>query len=194
MRVYTEDEITTDLAEVKSLHDVDGWSKFYKATEHLEPQTYLYDAQRFCHKVYALLDAFESKHRYVVWIDSDVVVKKKFGQTLVKRLLDGKMCAYLGRQGSYTETGFIAFDTHHPDFPEFKKRFRSMYDDRYLFMLEYWIDCSAFDVSRKGLDCNNLTPEGMGMQDVFSISALGDYFDHNKGQGHGKYRRENEQV
>ena len=192
--MYTEDAIITDLAEVKQLNDVPGWFEFYKATEHLEPQNYLFDAQRFCHKVYALLDAFESRHRYVVWIDADVVAKKRFGQTLIKTLLNKEMCAYLGRQNVYSETGFIAFDTHHPDFPEFKRRFREFYDKRYIFQLGYWIDCTAFDEARRGLSSRDLSPEAAGFGDVFGNSLIGDYFTHNKGQGHDKYRGEDEQV
>ena len=179
--VYTEDDLTIPGVEVKSLHDVPGWKSFYEDTAHIKPDTYLFDARRFCHKVYAQLDAFESRHRYVVWLDGDVVIKKKFGVRFIKRLLDGEMCAYLGRERSYTETGFIAFDTHHPDFPEFKKLYRNWYDLRYIFMLPYWIDCMAFDASKHGLSGKNLTPEGKGMMDVFVTSPLAPYMDHDKG-------------
>jgi hypothetical protein len=191
-RVYTEDDLTIPNVEVKSLHDVPGWKSFYEDTAHIEPQTYLFDARRFSHKVYAQLDAFESKHRYVVWLDGDVVIKKPFGQKFIKNLLDGEMCAYLGRQQSYTETGFIAFDTHHPDFPEFKKRYRDWYDKRHIFMLPYWIDCMAFDASIFGLSGKNLTPEGRGMMDVFIASPLADYMDHDKGLR--KHQRPNEPM
>jgi hypothetical protein len=170
-----------------SLYNVPGWEDFQKDSEHIKPESYLFDATRFAHKVYAQLDAFESKHRYVVWLDADVVFKKRFGQRFIKKLLDGKMCAFLGRRGSYTETGFIAFDTHHPDFEEFKSRYREIYDGRFLFMLDYWIDCLAFDASRRGLAGRNLTPEGQGMTDVFSISPLEPYLDHDK--GNRKFRR-----
>ena len=149
---------------------------------------YLFDAQRFSHKVYAMLDAFQSRHRYVVWLDCDIEVIKRFGQSLIKRLLDGEMCAYLGRNGCYTETGVLAFDTHHEDFPEFEKRFRSFYDDRYIYMLDTFIDCMAFDHARQGLSQKNLTPEAMGMMDVFSTSPVSPYMVHNKGQGHGQYK------
>ena len=193
--MYTEDEITTDLATVKPLSKVEGWSEFYHSTKHIEPQTYLFDANRFCHKVYAQLDAFKSRHRYVIWLDADCVVRKRFGPTLIKKLLDGHMCAYLGRQGCYTETGFIAFDTHHPDFPEFEKRYREIYDKKYLFLADYWIDCIAFDVAIQGLSANNMTPEAVGMVDVFSKSTIGEFIAHHKGQGHSKYRGANgEQI
>ena len=187
MRVYTEDDLIIPDVEMRSLHDVPGWKEFVEATNHIEPEAYIFDAQRFCHKVYAQLDAFESGHRYVVWLDADVVVTKRFGEKFIKILLDGQMCAFLGRRSSYTETGFIAFDTHHPDFQEFKKRYREWYDKRYLFMLPYWIDCLAFDASKHGLSGKNLTPEAFGAVDVFSQSILKDYMEHDKGKlKHGR--------
>lgn len=192
VRVYTEDDLTIPNVEVKSLHDVPGWREFVEDTQHIEAQTYLFQAQRFCHKVYAQLDAFESRHRYVVWLDADVVVKKEFGEKFIKKLLNGQMCAFLGRSQSYTETGFIAFDTHHPDFPEFKERYRNWYDLRYIFTLPYWIDCMAFDASKHELSQNNLTPNARGMMDVFAQSELKDYFDHDKGLR--KHRRGNEPL
>ena len=192
VRVYTEDDLTIPGVDVLSLHDVPGWKEFARDSAHIEPQSYIFDARKFCHKVYAQLDAFESRHRYVVWLDADVVAKKKFGEKFIKNLLDGEMCAFLGRQHSYTETGFIVFDTHHPDFPEFKKRYREWYDKRYLYMLPYWIDCMAFDASKHELSQKNLTPNAQGMMDVFSQSDLKEYFDHDKGMR--KHRRPKEPM
>ena len=187
--VYTEDDLTIPH---KRLHECEGWESFYKDTDHIKPESYIFDAQRFCHKVYAQLDAFESDHRYVVWLDADVYVKKPFGEKFLKGLLDGEMVAFLGRAHSYTETGFIAFDTHHPDFPEFKERYRRWYDERHLFLLPYWIDCLAFDASKHELSQKNLTPDARGMMDVFSQSLLSEYMDHDKGMR--KHRRGDEPL
>lgn len=185
VRVYTEDALTIP---TKRLHDVKGWESFQEDTKHIKPQTYLFDAKRFSHKVYSQLDAFESGERYVVWFDADIVFKKPFTPAFLKKLVKGHMCAYLGRNGCYTETGFLIFDTQHPDFDTFKHRYASFYDDRRLFQLAYWIDCLAFDKARKDLECNNLTPEVSGMVDVFSRSPLAEYMEHDK--GNLKYRRE----
>ena len=61
-------------------------------------------------------------------------------------------------------------------------------------MLDYWIDCLAFDMARSDLSGRNLTPQGVGMVNVFPLSPLAEYMDHNKGQGHDKYGRENEPL
>ena len=184
VRVYTEDELTIPH---KRLHEVKGWESFQEDTKHIEPQSYLFDARRFSHKVYAQLDAFEDS-RYVVWLDADIVIKKEITKSFLKRLLKETMCAYLGRNGCYTETGFLIFDTKHPDFDTFKNRYAKYYDERLLFTLPYWIDCLAFDHARHGLECRNLTPDVSGMVDVFSRSPLKDHMQHDK--GNLKYRRD----
>lgn len=179
VRVYSEDELTT---QSWPLQQVDGWQSFQDDTAHIKPTSYLYDARRFAHKVYAQLDAFNSDHRYVVWLDADVVVTAELTEDFLKGLLDGGFCAFLGRDLTYTETGFLIFDILHDDFPEFHRRYRDLYDNRRLFSLPYWIDCLAFDTSRQGLNATNLTPEAAGMIDVFSRSPLKDVMHHNKGQ------------
>lgn len=182
--VYTEDEITLaefPKAHLKRLQNVKGWQSFQTHTSAFNPTSYLFDARRFSHKAYAMLDALDGRHRYVVWLDGDIVVTKQFGQKFIKSLIDGRMCAYLGRQGSYTETGFLAFDTKHQDFPEYEKRYRSMYDDKMIFLEPFWTDCHAFDAARQGLDCNNISPNGKGVEEVFPQSPLAEYMVHNKG-------------
>jgi hypothetical protein len=184
--VYSEDEIT--IPNLKRLQEVDGWQSFYDHASKFEPKNWLFDAARFCHKVYAMLDAFESEHRYVVWLDIDIEFTKEFNDKLFKKLVNGYAVAYLGRGSTYTETGCLIFDTEHPDFEEFKNRVRTIYDERLIFAMEYYIDCTVIDAAMYGLHCKNLTPHSNGMVDVFSESPLSDYMTHNKGQGHDKYR------
>jgi len=178
IRVYSEDNLTI---KTWPLQQVDGWQSFQDDTKHIRPKSYLFEAGKFAHKVYAQLDAFNSDHRYVVWLDADVVIKSDLTEDFLKSLLDGGFCAYLGRQLTYTETGFLIFDVLHEDFPEFAKRYRDFYDNRHLFLLPYWIDCLAFDAARYELNATNLTPDAAGMMDVFSRSPLKDVMKHNKG-------------
>lgn len=175
--MYSEDQLTIP---TRPLDKVEGWQSFQKDTKHIKARNYLFDAGKFSHKVFAQLDAFEHE-RYVVWLDADIVVTDKLTRNFLKKLLQGCFCAYLGRDGCYTETGFLVFDTHHDDFPVFKQRYADYYNKRYLFQLPYWIDCLAFDGARKGLEARNLTPEVKGMVDVFSRSPLKDILIHNKG-------------
>ena len=190
MRVYTEDEITFPHGETRKLHDIPGWESFQKDSVHIVPNNYLFDARKFAHKVYAQLDAFESGERYVVWLDGDIVFKKELTRTFLRNLVKGCLAAYLGRRGAYTETGFLIFDTKHPDFDIFKRRYRDFYDKRLIFMLDYWIDCMAFDAAIHDLEARNLTPEVSGLVDVFSRSPLAEIMDHDKGAR--KYKRQDE--
>ena len=178
VRVYSEDQLTIPTLP---LQNVPGWQSFQDDTRHIRPENYLYNAAKFSHKVYAQLDAFESGERYIVWLDGDIVFKKALTKNFLKKLVRGYFCAYLGRTNFYTETGFLIFDTQHDDFPLFKKRYRKVYDERTLFSLEYWIDCLAFDESRRGLAARNLTPDVEGLVDVFSRGPLKDICLHNKG-------------
>jgi hypothetical protein len=166
---------------------VKGWQSFQDDTEEFTPTSYLFDARRFSHKVFAMLDAFESGSKYVVWVDADMVYTNKLTARFVKRLLDGEMCAYLGRNKCYTETGFLAFNTQHPDFAELKKRLTALYIDRLLFILDYWIDCTAFDQARRDLSGANLTPDAMGMINVFDLSPLASIMTHKKGSNFDRY-------
>ena len=50
-----------------------------------------------------------------------------------------------------------------------------------MFLLDYWIDCRAFDTSRDGLQARNLTPDVDGMVDAFDQSPLKDICEHDKG-------------
>lgn len=190
MRAYTEDAITFTHAETKQLSDCKGWLDFQYRSEHIKAEAYLFQAQKFSHKVYAQLDAFESEHRYVVWLDMDILVKAEITQGFLKSLVKDHFVAYLGRQGCHTESGILIFDTEHPDFPEFVKRYRAMYDDRRIFMQPYWTDCHAFDAAIVGLQARNLTPDAVGIMDVFSNSPISHLMTHDKGAL--KYLREGE--
>ena len=181
MTAYTEDAITFQNATTKQLKDIPGWQSFQDHTKEFTPENYLFMAGKFSHKVYAQLDAFKSGHRYVVWLDADIVVTGKITAPFLKRLVQDYFCAYLGRQDCHTETGFLIFDTKHPDFPTFIERYAAMYNERRLFMLPYWTDCHAFDKSRKGLQAINLTPDAEGIMDVFGQSPIGHLMRHNKG-------------
>ncbi len=175
-------------AKVKQLKEVPGWEDFQEESRHIKPTSYHFEVSKFSHKVYAQLDAFESGHRYIVWLDADIVFKDELKSSFLKNLVKGYMCAYLGRRECYSETGFIIFDTKHDDFEKFRQEYSDCYNKRYIYQFQCWIDCLAFDYSRKKLQCRNLTPEVHGMVSVFDKSPLKDICEHDKGAL--KYRRE----
>ena len=135
----------------------------------------MFDAKRFCHKVFAQLDALADNDK-VIWLDSDVLTERLVPMSVVDFLVDEDI-TYLGRD-TYTETGFIGFNQNH-DLKAFKDRYRSYYTEGKIYELPFWTDCHAFDASREG--GHNLTPDGKGVDDVFSQSILGNYCSHLKG-------------
>ena len=166
---------------------------------------------KFCHKVFAIHDAYvRSEADVLVWVDSDVVWHANPDMDRV--LPDDKLLAYLGRDPSMdkhwringvwrpicTETGFVAYRIG-------DRRVGSLIDDMasyyttgeiYTRPKTDWHDAKAFDVVRErsaipeGL-CHNMS-EGLGWPpDVWPRTILSDYAIHNKGvrrKGHGHAR------
>lgn len=141
------------------------------------PRGFLYDVKRFCHKVFAQLDVEEEKFW---WLDADVELKKQVPSELIAEITDKAFVSFLGRS-SYTETGVIAFNTHFPEFWDFSERYEKCYLDGLIYSLPGWTDCHAFDWARQGQG-NNLTPDGMGFDNVLRDSVLGEYMEHHKGK------------
>lgn len=136
---------------------------------------FLWDAKRFCHKVFAQLDAAKDGEPFW-WIDADVALFRQIPKDLLQQ---DELVTFLGRN-SYTETGLVGFNPKHPDWQWFEDRYRRMYTDAEIFSLPYWTDCHAFDAARDGRG-RNLTPDGKGFENVLTQTTLGQYMKHYKG-------------
>ncbi len=145
------------------------------------PPSYMFDAGRFAHKAYAQLDVMPRHLPMFYWLDADIVFHRPVPEWFLEAIVEDHALAYLGRKGSYTETGMIGFNTTHPDFGKFESAYRRMYDDQKIYELEFWTDCHAFDAARKGVAGHNLSPDGKGVEHVFVTSAFGRFADHRKG-------------
>lgn len=153
---------------------------------------YRYDANKFCRKVFAQDAAFDEE-QYVIWFDADCILKKPFPVGLLVTFLEKPFC-YLGRKGdSYTETGFLGFNTQHQDFPAFRGKYLPYFTSGRIFtQLRGWHDCIAFDHAREGIEGYNLSPRGMAMDHVIQDSPIGKYVAHLKGprKFSDKYKRD----
>jgi hypothetical protein len=136
---------------------------------------FLWDAKRFCHKVFAQLDAAKDGGPFW-WIDADVAVSRKVPRMLLQQT---EVVTFLGRD-SYTETGLIGFNPEHPEWEWFADRYRGLYASGGLLALDCWTDCHAFDHAREGRG-ENLTPNGRGFENVMAESRFGPYMTHFKG-------------
>jgi len=195
--VEEEPDFKHDLIEYRDIYGIPDVAMFISHAEHLQrqaPKNYLYDAAKFSYKVFAQLDVFkESPKEEIFWFDADIVFLRPLSKWLLKGLLKDVCLAYLGRD-TYTEAGFIGFDTAHKNFPMFFHHYEDMYKKRRIFELNFWTDCHAFDEARRGIKGRDLT-QGKGMEHVFCKSPLAPYMDHLKG-GRKKigYSPEREQI
>jgi hypothetical protein len=145
-----------------------------------------FDAKTFCRKVFAQDAAFDLDSE-VFWFDADSVAFASIPEEFLKGLVKEVPFCYLGRSNalgtqSYTETGFLGFNTQHHDFKAFRDKYLSYFTSGRIFsQLKGWHDCIAFDYARQGIKGNNLTPNGRGMNHVLLHSPLAQYIDHYKG-------------
>lgn len=185
----------------KSLLEVEGYEDFLRFCNTnprvlgiqkaalQRPNPWAYDAARFCHKVFAQFDAVGEDP--VLWLDADIVTLKDVPADYPSELNGGAPFTFLGRD-SFSECGYLYFNPKHPDFEKFWSRYQWLYHERALFDLIAWTDCHAFDHARKGIEGNNLTPNGKGVDHVWFQSPLCEYMDHLKGPGRKKAGRSNE--
>ena len=153
-----------------------------------------YDASRFCRKVF-VQDAVFDEADLVFWFDADTVVKQAIPEAFLRKLLAGHCVTYLGRKRSYSETGFVGFNTAHEDFPMFRSRYLSYFTSGRIFeQLKGWHDCIAFDRARGGLAGNNLSPNGKDYHQVIQDSCLAQYVDHHKGNRKFRAARRDERA
>ena len=173
--------------EIADLSDIPGHDTFVELARrrrHTRLNTFLFDAARFCHKVFAQMETCD-QYDTVFWLDADIVTHKPVTASWLAQLLGPHMCCYLGRENTFSETGFVGFNTCHPDFDVFRQRYLAHYLEGGLFALPAWVDSLAFDQARAGLSGNNLSRDGKNFEHVFITSVLGEYMDHMK--GHRKF-------
>lgn len=149
--------------------------------------SYLWDAIRFSHKVYAQTHlAANTDADVMYWVDADSITFRDVGDAHKSWLPEGKYCAYLGRH-TYTECGFIAFNLAHQASKEFMDRYKALYDTDEVFNMGQWTDCHTFDRVRTEMENegkivnHNLNPT-FQKGHPFINTELGDYMDHLKGR------------
>ncbi len=187
---YYEEKPSIEGIELRDFYSIPGVTEYLERLKR-HPGTngggayndydYRYDALKFCRKVFAQ-DAVFDEDQYVFWIDADCVAIEKMTEDFMRSLLMDVPFCYLGRKASYTETGFIGFDTKHEKFPEFRSKYLSYFTSgKILGQLKGWHDCIAFDYAREGIQGRNLTPDGLGVGNVIGGSRMGKYLVHLKG-------------
>ena len=152
----------------------------WKAKEIEQGYSFRYDAWKFSQMAFYTRDAM----RYVedgvlVWMDADVVTFKQVPEGFVESLLGDAVVAYLGRRGTHSETGFVAFRLPYAE--RLINEWADLYATGRIFALAEWHSAHAFDIAKDTtcMEGRDLTPGGRGH--VWFQSPLGKYMDHRKG-------------
>lgn len=150
-----------------------------------DPTNYRRQPVRFCHKVYALANAYNNikdKCRYLIWMDADVHTKRRVTMDELKDSLpaDGDAVSYMGRKDwPHSECGWMAFDLENGGGDLIERIVEAYNDDSVLSMKEQH-DSWVFDRTLGYFKATNLTKDAKGM-DVWPQSPMGKWSVHHKG-------------
>lgn len=143
---------------------------------------YNFDIWKFCRKMFCQFDAFKEGGK-VIWLDGDLELTNPIPKTTLEGLFAGSHLFFLGREGFYTETGIVGFDTEHEDFEDFKEKYIDTLRKAKVFTFKSgWHDCYCFDHAREGKG-NNLTSwwkRGDTLH-ILPKTVLSQYMNHRKG-------------
>ena len=153
--------LTTSTWKFPSYHYKEGrgprqeiWDRFRKENEHVKGNDSLNSIWiPYSHKAQAQIEHIlnvEDDVTHIVWIDSDVVQRKKFNdEWLYENILPhgDEMITYLGREklGLPPETGFMAYNAKHPDIREFALFWEDIYMSKKVFDLKIWNDMGTIE-------------------------------------------------
>lgn len=180
---------------------VPNLTKFKQRHTDKKPTKFIQDGVRFSHKSYAIWHAAKNSNvDKLFWLDADTVLTNNVTEQYLDSFLpDNYFTSYLGRVGTYTETGFIGFDLKHTHANEFFDEFIDYYNsDRIYSELPAYTDCHVYDATRnkfveeKKITALDLTP-GLGKSN-FNHAHQG-YMIHLKGDrkdNRAKHIRKNE--
>lgn len=194
-------QTTFEKVEIRNLFDIPNIVTFLQYIKNIplahgnlpEGYNYNFNLWKFSRKIFAQYDVLKDYSGKVFWVDADCYVRKPVPVDFLDSLFEGHPLAYLGREGFYTETGFIGFDSTRPRFKEFLENYIGCLRKGKIFELKRWHDCEAFDWAREqtGIQDKNLSPffkipddKKMSLVDLDVVyrSVLSEYLTHFKGK------------
>ncbi len=188
------------LKDSRNFFEIEGVVSFYNNIQNVpicrgitnKGYNYNYDVWKFSRKMFAQWDVLKDYKGKVFWVDADCYVRKPPPKEFLEGLFDKEGLCYLGREGLYTETGLVGFDTENEKFDEFLYYYMGFIKHAWFMNHQRWHDCAAFDFAREesGISGNNLSPFfkipedkklTLEEMDVFVRSSIGEYILHAKG-------------
>lgn len=140
----------------------------------------------FSHKIFALYQAYLFAEQegidYIIWLDSDVIVKEDILISDIEKWHNNADISFLGRKDwDHSECGLVIYKTETAG--KFIERFHEMYCKDEVLKLPQYHDSFVFDRIREEfplLSYHNIS-EGIEGRDVFNESVLGEKLVHYKG-------------
>jgi hypothetical protein len=163
------------------------WELWRSAARMRETGRLAQESVRFSHKVQAQIAHIRSSNAdYVIWLDADCKQLEPISDEQLQTLMpaESELFTFLDRSPhKYAETGWIAYNMHHPRLKEFVNRLEDMYLTREIFSLEQFHDAYVWDHIRKrgNYPGRNLLHNPRSIE-PFDDSDLAPWFQHYKGQ------------
>jgi hypothetical protein len=165
--LWLHDTPELEITYTKSIPTKDKYSWFSEAEkisssipENLHPPGYYREWKKFSHKSFAQWEAYEDDpHGILIWLDSDVLIKKNLDESIITRALNGKFSGYFGidrvvkskKIKTYgrlnVETGMIVYNLDHPIAKKFFEIQKNIYLTNEVFKLYDWSDTGVFEES-----------------------------------------------
>lgn len=166
-----------------------------EASKRPEPYGYQKEWKTFSHKSFAQWEIYKNEPSGIMmWCDSDVKWKKQPTEEFLNKCLEGKFCAFLGRDRVDTsqtakhqykrlpnETCILVYNLDHPVAKTFFTHFEDIYKSFKLFDHYDWSDCGAFEMAMMltGKEhFNDLTKDNPPAINPLPLSILDEYFEH----------------
>lgn len=183
----------------KSEEKYKWWKIAEKKVETISEEQLPYGYQRewkvFSHKVFAQIESYRKDPTGIMmWCDSDVKWKKSPSTEFLKECLNGKFCAYLGRdrvnpaehkKRKYkklpNETCILIYNLENPMAEEFFNTLEDVYLSLRLFDGYDWSDCGAFETAmiESGKEnFNDLALPHPPAINPLPLTVLDEYFEH----------------
>ncbi|MDB5999585.1 MAG: hypothetical protein JWP52_1284 [Rhizobacter sp.] len=149
---------------------------------------YRWDAVRFAHKSYAIVDAARRTDAdTLIWIDADTLFFAAVSLDELEALAPVGSAASCLRRPNHSECGFVVYNLRHPQTLRLLAEFEAMYTQDLLFAEREFHDSYLFDVVRERAEARGAyvhdIAEGAGWRasHVLINSRLGCFMDHMKG-------------
>lgn len=154
------------------------------------------DCVKFAHKIAALTDAAADDCDLLIWADADIITHAPITKKWLESLFpdEDRYMAWLNREGTYPECGWMMFRPGNPCHHDFMKLLREEYEQDHVFRRpethdSYVIQQIVEQSIARGefKQPFNLAGKQGGLY-VFHYSRLGECLDHAKG-GRKKHGR-----